>query len=223
MRRFFAVLAFAAAILAGSALSALAAERLSLREGGRKVAVTVTNVTRGQIFSPPIVVAHDASLRLFQVGEPASPELAGVAEDANGGPLVALLGTLPEVYDVNVGDGVILPGESRTVEVTVSGRFPVISVVGMLVTTNDAFYAASTSVLPFRSTTTVTALAYDAGSEANTESCAHIPGPPCGNGGVRVTDGAEGYVHVHAGVHGGADLVPAMHDWRNPVAHVTID
>ena len=131
MRRFFAVLAFAAAILAGSALSALAAERLSLREGGRKVAVTVTNVTRGQIFSPPIVVAHDASLRLFQVGEPASPELAGVAEDANGGPLVALLGTLPEVYDVNVGDGVILPGESRTVEVTVSGRFPVISVVGM--------------------------------------------------------------------------------------------
>jgi hypothetical protein len=32
----------------------------------------------------------------------------------------------------------------------------------------------------------------------------------------------EGFVHVHSGIHGGADLDPAMHDWRNPVALVTI-
>ena len=39
---------------------------------------------------------------------------------------------------------------------------------------------------------------------------------------VRVEDTAEGYAHVHAGVHGIDDLVPSMHDWRNPTAYVTI-
>ena len=49
-----------------------------------------------------------------------------------------------------------------------------------------------------------------------------IPGPPCGNAGVRDTGNAEGFVHVHAGVHGIGDLVAADHDWRNPVAKITI-
>ncbi len=30
------------------------------------------------------------------------------------------------------------------------------------------------------------------------------------------------FVHVHAGIHGVADLVPAAHDWRNPVVEVVI-
>lgn len=68
----------------------------------------------------------------------------------------------------------------------------------------------------------VEAEAYDAGSEANSESCTYIPGPPCGNAEVRDTGDAEGFVHVHAGVHGIGDLDPAMHDWRNPVAEITI-
>ncbi len=57
----------------------------------------------------------------------------------------------------------------------------------------------------------------------NSEDCIYIPGPPCGNPGVRDTDGAEGFVHVHPGIHGIADLVPAAHDWRNPVALITIE
>ena len=64
--------------------------------------------------------------------------------------------------------------------------------------------------------------AYDAGTENNNEMCRFIPGPPCGNRGVRDTAGAEGYVHVHRGVHGGADLDPALFDWRNPVAKIVI-
>lgn len=224
MKRISVVLLAATSILGVATSSAEALERVSTREGGRTVSVTVTNATSGQIFSPPIVVVHDSSIQLFQVGQPASPELAGVAEDADAGPLLALLGTLPEVYDVNVGDGVILPGESRSVEVTVRGGSPVISVVGMLVTTNDAFYAATTTPVASRfNPGRVVANAYDAGSEANTESCEHIPGPPCGNGGVRVTEGAEGFVHVHGGIHGVGDLMPSTHDWRNPVAYVTVE
>ena len=47
-----------------------------------------------------------------------------------------------------------------------------------------------------------------------------ISGTPCEN--VNSIGGGEGYVYVHAGIHGIASLVPAIHDWRNPVAHITI-
>jgi hypothetical protein len=71
--------------------------------------------------------------------------------------------------------------------------------------------------------TVVNATAYDAGSEANSEDCDFIPGPPCGNGGVRDTDGAEGYVYIHSGIHGIGGLDPAEFDWLNPVATVKIE
>jgi hypothetical protein len=64
--------------------------------------------------------------------------------------------------------------------------------------------------------------AWDAGTEANTEDCHFIPGPPCGNRFVRDPDGAEGIVRIHSGIHGTGDLNPAMLDWRNPVAMVSI-
>lgn len=62
----------------------------------------------------------------------------------------------------------------------------------MLVTTNDAFAALNGVRLPRRGSTSFSSVAYDAGSEANTENCSDIPGPPCGNPFVRVTAGAEG-------------------------------
>lgn len=204
-------------------LAGLLGAGAALAGDGERYAVTVTNLTRGQILSPPVVVSHKSSIRLFTPGQPASPELAQLAEDAVSGPLLALLGTLPAVHDANIAGGVVPPGHSVTVEVEVTGGFRTISAVGMLVTTNDAFFAASGTALPAGKPAAMTAIAWDAGSEANTESCAHIPGPPCGNALVRVTDGAEGYVHVHAGVSGNGDLDEADHDWNNPVAYVTIE
>ena len=70
----------------------------------------------------------------------------------------------------------------------------------------------------------VMAAAYDVGSERNSEDCAYIPGPPCGNSPAHDPADPEGYVHVHAGIHGLEDssLNPAMHDWNNPVAKITI-
>jgi len=71
----------------------------------------------------------------------------------------------------------------------------------------------------------VEAPAYDAGSERNSEDCDYIPGPPCNNSPAHDPADAEGYVHIHAGIHGiGPDpsVDPAMHDWRNPVAKITI-
>ncbi len=64
--------------------------------------------------------------------------------------------------------------------------------------------------------------AYDAGTEVNNEMCAYIPGPPCGNGGVRDTAGAEGYVYVSNGIQGTGDLDPAVFNWNNPVAKIMV-
>ena len=55
--------------------------------------------------------------------------------------------------------------------------------------------------------------AYDAGSEANTESCEHVP---CEVHGRRMTEGAEGVVAEHPGLRGDADIPPAR-QWHAPV------
>lgn len=45
----------------------------------------------------------------------------------------------------------------------------------------------------------------------NDEFCSNIPGPHCGGEGYSVNDG-EGYVHIHAGIHGTAELSSADYD-----------
>jgi len=90
----------------------------------------------------------------------------------------------------------------------------------MLIITNDAFFAVRGVPARSKDNVTMFARAYDAGSEANNEMCAFIPG--CGGGGVRDTAGAEGFVYIHSGIHGIADLDPAEFDWHNPVATITV-
>jgi len=53
---------------------------------GRQVAVTITNLTRGQIITPPVVIVHNEKFLLFVPGEPAIHELAALAEDGDTGP-----------------------------------------------------------------------------------------------------------------------------------------
>ncbi len=62
----------------------------------------------------------------------------------------------------------------------------------------------------------------DAGSEANTESCSDVPGPPCNSVGVRHTSMAEGSVALHRGLTGSGDLDPAVYGWHDPVATVEV-
>jgi hypothetical protein len=84
----------------------------------------------------------------------------------------------------------------------------------MLSLTNDGFVAARSVALPEEvgASTTVPLLAYDAGSEANTESCAHVP---CEVHDMRMTAGAEGVVQQHAGIRGDADIAPSR-AWHGP-------
>ena len=198
-------------------------EREREEERGRTYRVTITNLTRGQIISPPVVFSHRGGFDLFNLGQPSSDGLAALAEDAATDTLESELLASSRVFSVAKAAGGIPPGQSITVDINAFGPFRFISTAGMLVVTNDAFFSARNIRVPRGfGTSSQVAVAYDAGSEVNSESCEFIPGPPCGNGGVRDTEGAEGYVHVHAGIHGIGDLAPEQHDWRNPVALVEV-
>ncbi|MEZ5364694.1 MAG: spondin domain-containing protein [Bryobacterales bacterium] len=195
--------------------------------GGTIYKVSITNITKGQIISPVIVATHtDTAPPLWEVGSPASDELRMVAEDAMNDDMVAKLGSLAEVLDVKVimgAGGPIMPGETASAELEFTGPYRWVSAVAMLVTTNDAFTGLNGVRGPNVGAGVHLAPAYDAGTEANTEMCAEIPGPPCGNVGVRMTEGAEGYVYIHPGISGEGDLTSSGWDWRNPVAKFVIE
>jgi len=185
--------------------------------------VTITNVTAGQLITPPILFSHSSSFELFSLGTPASPELAALAEGGDFVPLMQLLNRTPEFYDYDVVSEPILPGESITLEVIANGQFRNFTVAGMLATTNDAFFAVNNAAFPGSTEKLIfDGIAYDAGSETNNESCMYIPGPPCENSMIRDIDQAEGFVHVHSGIHGNMDLDAQFYDWQNPVAVVTV-
>jgi len=106
------------------------------------------------------------------------------------------------------------------VTIELGGGARSLTVLGMLVTTNDSFFSGTERIGPFM--TSFDAPAYDAGSEANTQLCDHIPGPPCGSPYVRVTEGAEGFISISSGIRDAGDLDVALHDWRNPTARIVV-
>jgi hypothetical protein len=104
----------------------------------------------------------------------------------------------------------------------------------MLICTNDGFTGVNSLSLPNKVGDSVTVLTagYDAGTELNTEDFADIV-PPCqglvgvssGEPGTGVSNPAlaeGGVIHHHPGIAGGADLVPAIHGWTDPVARVDV-
>ncbi len=184
--------------------------------------VTITNLTHGQTFTPIMVASHKHNTKLFKLGQPASQELTAVAESGNTQPLSERLLNSGMAHDVASTGELLGPGESVSVNVKTTKHFRHISVVSMLIPTNDAFIAVNGIRVPKRHRMrTIMSPAYDAGTEMNDELCANIPGPYCGGAALSPEDG-EGYVHIHPGIHGVADLRPAQFDWRNPVAKITI-
>jgi hypothetical protein len=183
--------------------------------------VTITNLTYNQVFSPPLVVSHARSVHLFEVGEPASDGLEALAEGGDTGLLTGDLSGANGVCDVMTAGGVVPPGGSTTITISGSGK-RLVSVATMLVNTNDAFAGLNGMKMPRAyAPASRTIPAFDAGTEINDELCANIPGPACGGAGTDPSDG-ENFVHIHRGIHGVGDLDQAEYDWRNPVAHVSI-
>jgi hypothetical protein len=189
----------------------------------RMYTVTVTNITKGEIFTPIVVASHPRGVKLFELGGSASPQLEMLAEAGATQPLAELLQSAGAL-DVATASDVLPPGQSVTLEVAMDGRNRHVSVAAMLVPSNDAFFAVNGVAGPIGlGTLTLESPAYDAGSEDNDELCTNVPGPPfiCAGQGYS-PGGGEGYVYIHPGIQGVGDLVPAAHDWRNPVASIAI-
>ena len=183
--------------------------------------VTITNITLGQTISPPIVISHNKDFQLFSLANPATPGLALLAEEGMPTTLETELSALHSVYQYNSAGGGIVPGGSVTVQIETTKHFRYLSAAGMLIFSNDAFFAMRGVSARSKGDGTVEARAYDAGSEFNSEDCTYIPG--CGGGGVHddITD-AEGYVYIHSGIHGIGGLDSAEYDWQNPVATIMV-
>jgi hypothetical protein len=185
--------------------------------------VTVTNLTPGQPLAPVMAAIHRAGISFFEEGQAPSDELAMLAEAGNGQPMADKLKSMHGVSDAEVSTGgLTFPGNSTTVMVAAKRGTNNISVGSMLGATNDAFFAIKDMPLPRgHHAVTYMANAYDAGSETNDELMATVAG--LGGEGYSPNDNGEGFVHIHSGVHGIGDLVPATMDWRNPVAKIVIE
>jgi Spondin_N len=185
--------------------------------------VTVTNLTPAgsQPLSPPLFVVHSNRADVWGLGEIASHGVAAIAEDANNTVLESALDGFPGVRDVFTGSGgPIPPGASRTYMVETAGRFNRLTLLTMLVNTNDAFTGLDGMHVRGHGGT-LRSRAYDAGSERNNEDVDFIPGPCCNNPFVRDPEGAV--IRMHAGITGVGDLDPDVYGWDEPVARIQIE
>lgn len=193
---------------------------------GDRYAITITNLMPGQEIAPIIAASHKPRTNLFKLGEPASRQLAQLAEEGSTGPLSSLLVKDNGVSSIGSFGGHLQPGKSTEIIIDAAKGFNRISLAAMIIPTNDGFIALDNVDAPQLAYSTVTYYApvYDAGSEFNDESCRSIPGgyPECASPGTRVSGQPEGFVHIHAGIQGIGDFTPAQRDWKNPAAKITI-
>ncbi len=225
---------------AGSVLALL---MLTGNAAAQKVTVTVQNLTHGSHFTPLLVAAHNGSTHLFQSGSAASASLQAMAEGGDIAGLVADLDAAGAVH--SAASGLLAPGHSFTsTELDTGTDNTVLSIVGMVLPTNDGFVGVNSWKIPTApGKYMMPALAYDAGTEANDELLgldnagasgnAGAPGAPSGSGGAGGTGAANAdtnqSIHVHRGVLGDtnaeggvSDFDSRVHRWLNPVARVIV-
>lgn len=197
--------------------------------------VTVSNLTNAQPLSPIAVIAHQNTFPVFTIGSPASAGLETLAEGGDNSALLAEANAVAGIGDTASGAAPIGPAGSETVILTMDENvlgLMTISVSTMLVNTNDAITGVNSIPLgdmQVGETVSMRTIAYDAGTEANTEQAAHIPGPAGGGEGFNAArDDIADRVTMHTGVVGQDDGFASsdlngQHRFDNPVAQVTIE
>ena len=188
--------------------------------------VQVTNLTTMQVMTPFLVVSHSHDAMLFTPGMPASSELETLAETGDVMPLKMMLEGMASVMSVETGMAMTPAGQRATLHINGSGTHRYLSVASMLVPTNDAFVATTVELPTMPGASMHYAYAWDAGTEANDESCDSIPGrpmwPECEDASAAASTAAgEGFITIHNGITGVGDF-GASRDWKNPVAMITV-
>jgi len=204
--------------------------------------VKITNLTHGMFFTPLLVSAHDNTSHIFETGDVASTSLQAMAE---GGDLTGLLTDTVALGAANVENpagGLLAPSTSTMLTDFDTGANDHLSIVSMLLPTNDGFLGLDAWKIPEDAGTyTLYLNAYDAGTEVNDElvngggasGVLGIPVNPGANGGTAgtgvTTAETNQSVHIHRGnvgdtdaMGGVSDVDSRIHRWLNPVAKVVV-
>ena len=204
--------------------------------------VTLVNLTAGQPLSPMLAIVHNDSFTLFKEGDVASTALEYIAESGNTAPLAALIADSKSVITSASGPATpLVPGPDNMVKVTLTVPLTSLatsrlSFASMLGNTNDGFTGVngeSLSNLAINASRNIDLIAYDAGTEANTESADTVPGPATANSGGKregfnpLRDDTISTIHVHPGIISKDDGLPGsalthLQRWDNPVAILKI-
>jgi hypothetical protein len=241
-----AAVALIAALMVGALALALATPAAAGNgPQAHRYRVTLTDLTGGQPFTPPVVATHRGKNLFFRVGAAASKGIQEIAENGNNAPLLGALGDSNRVFDFGeaAGGPLVPPGrpgsamfdDVTSVELNAAEGARRLSLASMLICTNDGFTGVNGLKLPKQvgQSVTVQTAGYDAGTEINTEDFADIV-PPCqsligvssGEPGTGTSNPAlaqGGVIAHHPGIQGGSDLLPAVHGWTDPVAEITVE
>ena len=194
--------------------------------------VSLANLTNQQPMSPVVAIIHKAGYTAFDVGEAASVALERLAEGGETSTLVQAAEADPNVLQVKTISGGVAPGTPKTFSFTAarSDRAELqVTLVTMLTNTNDGFTGIESqnlNNLAVGQSTEVTTLAFDAGTEANSETSATVPGLG-GTGFSAVRDDATVVVTQHGGVVSaddnlGSSGLSEAHRFDNPVLQITV-
>lgn len=196
--------------------------------------ITITNLTNAQPISPVAALIHADGFRSIVIGEGAGLGVEMIAESGSNDEFLNEVRALDTTLASVSGTGPIGPGANQTVQLNIfesdlSGAQ--LSAIGMLVNTNDAITAlnaVSIDDLASGQSRTYDTIAYDAGTEDDTEAAGTIPGPADGGEGFNAerSDGAN-VVTMHQGVVTRDDglvssVLTQAHRFDNPVARITV-
>lgn len=197
----------------------------------RMLRVTVTNLTAGQPMSPMLAAVHTGPAA-WQAGVPASTALEQLAEGGDASALADVLKAAGGIAEARSA-AALAPGASESLTLGMGGGADAgLTVATMLVNTNDAF--AGVTALPvgrlaMGERLTRRAVAWDAGTEDNSEAAGTIPGPADGGEGFNAArNDALDVVRHHAGVVSaddglGGSVLASKHRFDNPVLQVVVE
>jgi hypothetical protein len=195
--------------------------------------ITLTNVSNNQPLSPVAAVLHTAGYSGWQTGSAATEELEMLAEGGDTTAFVAAAEADSHVLETATGSGLIMPGAAEAVDLMamVSDEDDIqLSLASMLVNTNDAFTGTTAHALgdlAVGESQRFYVHNYDAGTEANSETAATIPGPAGGGEGFNSARDDVDFVSIHGGVvsaHDGlaTSALDESHRFNGPVAMVMV-
>ena len=198
--------------------------------------VTVTNVGGTQPLTPPVAVTHADQDQYFSVGAEAPEPIREIAENGNLEPALtqwtnAIMGSeTPLVPDGSPANEMFPASATFTIDSAEGDGY--LSLAAMLICTNDGFTGVQSLALPAAGEeATATAMAYDAGTENNTESLGDMV-PPCqdlsgvtgaeGTGASNADLAEGGEIAAHPGIAGTADLTEEAHGFSGAIAEITV-